>query len=220
MGLDLTVGVLIDSRQHDVEGFTLYQTLFTRLNEALQAERLPGHTEPPEARGLVPWSCQMWGYSGLHYLRRIAAHLWAGNELPEPGNARAAQDPVLDECYSFLHSLTSPNQFQHLLFHSDAAGFYVPLPFRDVIYPPDALQVPGGMIGSSIALLEECKRLAAALELPDDLACEAEVVWNAASHQGQGDSHWQRYGIESFTCLRLLQACRISIESGCAIVFH
>jgi hypothetical protein len=72
-----------------------------------------------------------------------------------------------------------------------------------------------------VALQKECARLAVALEIPEGLDPEASEVWEAASPQGYPSaSRWREYGIETFTCLRLLRACDIALESGCAIVFH
>ncbi len=227
MGLDITVGVLIECLNDPGEDgkarFADYQADLARVNQTLRYESYAEHDEPIQKRGGAPWSRRMWGYAGLHYLRRVAAHLWAGNDLPSPGNNQAASkagDPVLDECYSMLYQ-RNPNSFPHLIFHSDSNGYYLPLDFKTVIYQdPDMPRFRGGMIGSVPRLLDECTRLVQALEIPPDLEPDAPQVSDAAAHQGEGDAHWQRYGIESFTCLHLLHACQISLESGCAIVFH
>jgi hypothetical protein len=68
-------------------------------------------------------------------------------------------------------------------------------------------------------LLDECRRLAVALQLPLDLDPESEEVWKASETQGRGDVQWQRYGIESLVCLRLYKACEHSLERQAAIVF-
>lgn len=41
----------------------------------------------------------------------------------------------------------------------------------------------------------------------------------ATQHQGQGQTAWERYGIESFTCLQLYHACSASVRMGAAITF-
>ena len=109
--------------------------------------------------------------------------------------------------------------FQHLIIHSDAEGYYLPVEFEDVLIADPSLEIAGGMIGSSHALLKECWELALMLELPPNLSVEDEEVWEAADSQGEGEAKWQRYGIESYTCLGLLQACEASIGTGAAIVF-
>jgi hypothetical protein len=161
----------------------------------------------------------MYGYSGLHYLRRIAAHLASGNGLSPPGDDKASDDPILRGLYAQFRNPSRSKQFQHLIHHSDADGFYLPLAFQDVILPSPALRVAGEMLGSSVALLEECSELAKTLELPLDLDPESDEVQNAADWQGQGDTKWQHYGVESLTCLALYRACQVSLGSGYAIVF-
>ncbi|MFL5242013.1 MAG: hypothetical protein ACJ8FY_07885 [Gemmataceae bacterium] len=104
--------------------------------------------------------------------------------------------------------------------HSDAEGYYLPQDFPKVLFPPEDLEIPGGMVGSSVRLHDECKRLANWLQLPLDLDPEAEEVWEAAfDKQGEEDEVWHRYGIESFVCLRLYAASKHSMEHGAAIVF-
>ncbi len=176
----------------------------------------------------------MYGYSGLHYLRRIAAHLDLSGKLPSPGDKDASNDAFLQKYYQlvegkpsrFFNRLrllqrpsTQKKAFDHLVFHSDAEGYYLPQDFPAVLFPPASIEIPGGMIGSSIQLLDECSRLAKTLELPLDLNPEAEDVWNACESQGTGATQWQRYGIESFTCLRLHAAAQHSMKTGAAIVF-
>ena len=173
----------------------------------------------------------MFGYSGLHYLRRIAAHLNIRGALPEPGGEDVPEDRVLKEYYalagasgrSFFDRLfgrkSIVRDYDHLILHSDAEGYYVPQDFREVLFPPDRLGTPGGMLGSSHRLLEETTRLARAVELPLDTDPEADEVWEAAETQGEGDLLWQRFGVESFTCLRLYNAARCSIDHSAVIVF-
>jgi hypothetical protein len=57
------------------------------------------------------------------------------------------------------------------------------------------------------------------LELPLHLDPQAEEVWQASESQGHGTLQWQRYGIESFVCLRLYEACEHSLDQQAAIVF-
>jgi hypothetical protein len=38
----------------------------------------------------------MYGYSGPHYLRRVAAHLHFDGRLPQPGDHTASQDALLE----------------------------------------------------------------------------------------------------------------------------
>src|SRR5262249_49437393 len=155
----------------------------------------------------------------IHYLRRVAAHLDLRGILPPPGEQDASDDKVVEEYYQLatqpgpglwgrlFRRAARARTFDHLLMHGDAEGYYLPQDFPSVLFPPESLQIPGGMIGSSARLLDECKRLAAALQLPLDLDPEGEEVWKASESQSVGDAQWKRYGIESLTCLGLYHAC-------------
>jgi hypothetical protein len=230
MGLDVCVGILPAVIDSDQEGFEHYQHLFAQVNQALQAEGLPPHHEPIAPQPDIPWFAQMWSYSGLHYLRRIAAYLWADQPLPPPGTYEDVRDPmrdpVIDRAYYMLYSLNHPFAAYHLLCHSDSGGFYLPQDFPEVIYADAALGIPGDMIGSAAMLQRECTRIARILEIPPDLDPEDDRVWQAADAQAaetqewRGETLWQHYGIETFTCIRLLRACEIALKSGCAIVFN
>ena len=91
----------------------------------------------------------------------------------------------------------------------------------EVIFPADEFKIPGEMIGSAVALREECALGRQRLWIPDGLDPEDREVWECASQQGYPSAtRWREYGIETFTCLRLLRACEIALDSGCAIVFH
>ncbi|PPT19408.1 hypothetical protein [Xanthomonas arboricola] len=202
MGLSISVGGMED------------QEMYAPVARALTEAGLPGHAEPPSSEDEPFFSCQMWGYSGLHYLRRLAAYIGQGLEVPGPADDDPAADPVLAEYYDLL----APG-FEHLVLHSDAEGFYAPHDFESVIFPSEEVDLPGGMLGSSPRLLEECRRLAAWLELPPEIDPESEEVWGAADLQQQPGLKWKQYGIESFTCLRLIGAAEASVFSGAAIVF-
>ena len=114
---------------------------------------------------------------------------------------------------------TDPLRYEHVIVHSDAEGYYVPQDFERVIFPAKALKIPGGMIGSVPRLLQECRGLAKLLEIPAGLDIESDEVLEAAECPGSGKAKWQQYGIESFSCLRLMAACEASLKAGAAIVF-
>jgi len=228
MGLSIEVGILADLLENDEEGAQSFIEEMNKLNPFLVSCGLRAHTEPEQC---PVFSADMLGYSGLHYLRRIAPHLNLRGSLPAPGGDDAAHDPILDEYYQLLNAprpglfgaLIGRKQvrreYDHLIVHSDAEGYYLPQDFPEVLFPPEELEIPGGMIGSSPRLLDETRRLAQAIELPLDMDPEADELWKAAETQGEGDALWQRYGVESFTCLRLYHAARHSIEHSAALVF-
>jgi len=233
MGLNLAVGILADLNEGDPEGADQVRDEIDAINRYLKTIGLPKHVEPVDC---PVGGAEMYGYSGLHYLRRIAAYIELRGTLPPPGEDTASKDSVMEEYYSQLEepSITffsrlfgkkkekkeSPKRtFDHLMLHSDAEGYYLPIDFEDVLFPPDEFKIPGGMIGSSIKLLEECKRLANHLELPLDMDQESDELWEASDSQGEGDLKWQRYGIESFTCLRLHNAALHSTKHNSLILF-
>jgi len=228
MGLAVEVGYLADLLANDEEGAESFRQDLGRLNDYLASIGLPPHNEPENCEVC---SYDIYGYSGIHYLRRVAAYLDLRGILPPPGGQDASEDKVMEEYYQlagqqktgllgrFFRRAPRPRTFDHLLLHSDAEGYYLPQEFPSVLFPSESFEIPGGMIGSSWRLRDECERLAAALQLPLGLDPEAEEVWQASASQGQGDLQWQRYGIESFVCLRMYHACERSLERQAAIVF-
>jgi hypothetical protein len=228
MGLSLEVGMLADLKESDNEGFLYYQGQFDKVNQALSEAGLPAHHEPTDLPQNQIFFCDMWGYSGIHHLSRIAAYIALGKELPGPGDINSSKDPVVKIYFkksvgTFWSILIGRKEkklsFEHLMKHSDAEGYYIPVDFSDVIFTRNKLKIAGWMIGSTQRLYEECKKLAGYLELPLDLHHESDGVLTAAENQGQGKLKWQKYGVESFTCLCLLRACEASLKTGAAIVF-
>jgi hypothetical protein len=185
-----------------------------RVNRALRAAGLPEHHEPEHVES--SFSCAMWGYGGLHFLRRIAAYAAFGRDLPSPGEYEGvSDDPVVLAFYERFDDRSL--KYRHLMIHGDAEGLYLPLDFEDVLFPSERLNVVGGMIGSSHRLRAECIELASLLALPTDFDPDAEEVLQAVEEQGRGPG-WRAYGVESYTCLQLLAACNASIKTGAAIV--
>ncbi|MEW6304237.1 MAG: hypothetical protein AB1705_12240 [Verrucomicrobiota bacterium] len=228
MGLSIEVGILAGLNENDPEGAEHFRAEFDCVNRFLATQSIPAHRESETCE---VWSCGMYGYSGLHYLRRIAAHLDIEGKLAPPGGDKAEKDPVLQRYYDafgrpqggflgrWFKSAPIQRCFDHLIIHSDAEGYYIPQDFPSVLIPGPAFPIAGGMLGSSQRLLAECQRLAEALSLPLDIDPESEELWEATKSQGKGDLKWQRYGVESFTCLRLYRAAQHSIQNNAAIVF-
>jgi hypothetical protein len=111
-------------------------------------------------------------------------------------------------------------RFDHLVFHSDADGYYLPIVMDGVLVTWQEGDEYSKAVGSSQTLMQECEALAEAMGLPLDLDPESEEVWNAADDRRPDASGWERFGIEAFTCIRLYHAARVSNATGAAVVFH
>jgi hypothetical protein len=224
VGLTLYVGLSPEIREGDPEFVEHFEQQFEVVNDVLESFGLPGHEEPFDIEARRTFECGMYGYFGFYSLQRLAAHLALKGELPPPAERDDEDDPVLqDYCRifdaSFAQGKASGMPFQHLIVHADGEGFYLPVEFEDVLIPDASLEIDGGEIGSAHKLLTECGELARALEIPDGLSVEDEAVSAALRSQGEGDAMWERYGVESYTCLALMRACEVSIETGAAIIF-
>lgn len=95
MGLAIFIG-LGDLREDDPEGYEHHKQQLELINVLLTDAALPAHSE---SDGGEHWEAEMFGYSGLHYLRRVAAHVELRGSLPPPGDDQASEDPVLAEYY-------------------------------------------------------------------------------------------------------------------------
>lgn len=180
----------------------------------------------------------MWGYGGLHALRRVAAYISLEGRLPEPVEySKYTEDSVYLEFndrhdkyirkpYSdgflgmFRKPLPAP-PFQHLVMHSDAEGFYIPTDFERVIADWTQPERPGlgMMIGSSAKLLEECDALAKSLSLPADFDPESDEFLEVLESQPATGEPWQILAVEAHTVVNLANAARASLKLGAAIQF-
>jgi len=128
---------------------------FAAVNEVLRENNLPVHTEPQQLPKILSRSDTNLGYSYLHHLRRFYAHA-VHDPSRELQDTNPLKDPVLIEETNKMPS--------HLLCHSDAEGFYLPIDFKHVIENDGSL-IPGGFLGSSYRLLEELVFLAPKLDV-------------------------------------------------------
>jgi len=211
MGLAISVGMLAELSDLDPEGVEFYRDYFVAVNDLLAKQGLPPHTEP-ETLPEMDNRCSLcsYPYSFLHYLRyayahRIADSKWVASPLPEGANPAA--DPVVEEQTMQMRS--------HLLCHSDAEGFYLPIEFREVLFD-ESERIPGGMVGSSYRLLEELAFVAPVLgirlqgsSLPDE---EAQAINDKVERQ---EGLW----IERIVWLSLFEAARLSIKHKAAVCF-
>ncbi len=246
MGLNLWVGCLADTRREALSqlpeiirkspllsnaalnlglpntSYVKSLKRFRTLSKCIVTAGYLPHSEPLELSEEESFSCQMWGYSGLHHLRRLAAYVALERELYTPARELPKEDDnVVQEYYSIVgNGDVSDLPFQHLMLHGDSEGYYVPQDFSRVIDPGERyFDVVGGGIGSAYRLLAECRSLADRIELPLTLDAEAPEVWAATGTSGTGQIKWQYFGMESFSCIRLIRACEQSIKTGAAVAF-
>ena len=235
MGLALEVGILADLKDADEEGYASYVDEFENLSNVLRSEGMDEHVEPDELDEI--FSCDMLSYTGIHYLRRIAVHLALGKPTPAPGSQETYRNVALDQEYFDSFNAGKDMKYQHLVVHSDAEGFYVPIDFERVIATPTLMS--GGWVGSTQRLQAECAELAGLLSMPLDMHYELDELsraanaqlhphsqssrrlwpWKRAETEHSRNLTWKQYGVETHACLRLLAACEVSLRTKAAIVF-
>lgn len=222
MGLSIYVGKLAGAKEYDPSAYQWYQDDFQQMNKLLRAAGLSEHHEPNNCE---TWNEDLYGYSGLHLLRRVAAHLHFEDKLPEPV-AEEYDDGLVERYYQELSeenhgmfSYVSSGLFDHLIFHSDAEGYYLPVDFERVFFVPEEPEIPGSFLGSVQQLYKECERLAEALQIPEEIDVGSQALWKATESQGEGQTQWERYGMESHSCVVLCAACEHALEHEAAIVF-
>ncbi|OBZ96023.1 hypothetical protein ADU59_06485 [Pararhizobium polonicum] len=238
MGLTIGVGWLARDLKEDGGDIAELRKPYDMLNEVLSEAGMAPHHEPHDLPSDEVFEAEMWGYGGLHAIRRLAAYHVCEGRLPPQGSYEDyVSDPVIERLdQEHLRSLDRRNggllkrwmsarrsipKFQHLLLHSDCEGFYLPYDFQHVVFDNAQPQRDGigGMIGSSPRLLQECIELAALIELPKDIGVESEEIWKNADNPSAEGRLWQVYGVEAFGLVRLIRGCELSIKHSAALVF-
>lgn len=160
MGLGIEVGMLADLLESDEEGADWLRESLSNLNALLMKHGLSCHLEPEilppfDNRSVI----SSFPYSFLHQLRRAYVQWRKYPDIPITAcdsDEDAASDPAIDE--------ESLQMDSHLLCHSDCEGFYVPVPFREVLVDDeDPGRISGGMLGSSYQLAHELVEMASAI---------------------------------------------------------
>jgi hypothetical protein len=211
MGLAISIGFLSDMRQNDAEGFAHFTGAFERLSKYLEKSGLKGYVEPVELEVKLAPHTSSFPYSFIHYLRRAFAHARTGVEQvpPCPKGKDPANDPLIDDELT-LH------MDSHLVCHSDAEGFYVPVDFEDVLYPDEEDGIAGGMVGSSYALLRELRQVAPVIGIPlENGAPKPEVLAALAKERDESTPLWR----ERLVWLTLWVKATASVQYKTAIVF-
>src|SRR5581483_6385047 len=155
MGLEIAVGVINclvyeddEDRRETNQG---WRDRFDEANRVLSRNGLPVHAEPEDLDGTP---CNWWESLGLwsrfHELRRVAASLSLGLGMPGPIEY---EDPRrLEAKRRWMERLThagdaclQPGEpaagswFEHLMFHEDNEGFYLPIDFPHPLESEDAV---------------------------------------------------------------------------------
>lgn len=231
MGLALETGILSDLKTNDFEGYEYYKSQFEIIYKVLAENGIQfNYKEPEDIKDDLIWSSQMYGYGGLHYLRRLSAHIWDNQSSISPGVENSDEDEILGSYFENLYTegpfIYSPvskgwfskkrKTFDHLLIHSDAEGFYIPVDFDKVILDEN---ISGGFLGSTFRLKEELERLAEWLELDLSIDANSEEVFLLPESHNKSNTKWKKFAIESHSCINLYKACNESIKNKCAITF-
>jgi hypothetical protein len=241
MGLSITVGALADLLEEDPEGAVMLRSELEVVNFALRDSWVGEHVEP---QSIQVWSADGYGYSGLHALREVAGLVWLGQDIPcdeiLDGQQGHAEQALSDAYVQYLEPQQqigwlgrilgrSPQErrsppFTHLVMHSDAAGFYVPLDFPDPVMP---LKMDGESdhiwpVGSVQRLQLELTELAQVLGLPDGLKHDDEELEQCLEEQAPAKEGplWKIQPIATHSLLLLREACAHSLTTGAAISFE
>ncbi|MEU4648798.1 hypothetical protein [Nocardia fluminea] len=184
------------------------------LSELLVREGLAPHNEPRTAGPAVGRArTDSVPYSFVHYLRRAYA---LAREYPEqPLTPVAEGDSAADDSVIDLVGSTFDS---HLVCHSDCEGFYVPVDFDEVLFVGEDVDIAGGMVGSSTALMRELVYVAPYLgiALVDGMLSDLEIGRIQKMLDSDSSHPFDR---ELITWLLFFEAARVSIENGTVVEF-
>jgi hypothetical protein len=212
MGLSISVGSLawLKKEEADPEAMVWLRKELAHVNRVLRANGLPEHVEPEELPPWVDRGLSGFPYSWLHYLRRAVAFArQAPAEFgPLPDGEEASEDRRIDrELSVFMDS--------HLICHSDADGFYVPIDFPEPLYD-DNDELTGGILGSSQRALAEVVLAAPLLGIEMENGKPTKTAVDTIREE-EDEAHplW----VERQVWLAMYEKFRLSIEHGTAVVF-
>ncbi|NND41480.1 MAG: hypothetical protein HKO04_05315 [Silicimonas sp.] len=238
MGLGLTVGILADLDRNDAEGAEWVRDELSATNDALRHNNLPTHEEPTDCE---VWSVDGYGYSGLHALREVAGRVWAGKPVPRDALLDGSDTPYNEALFEaalpeltngaakglfarlFGKSRAKHLPFLHLVCHSDAQGYYVPVDFAFPVMPVEMDDDTAHLwpLGSAPALAREITELSGILEIPADLTAASQTMQDAMEKPDADPDLplWRAQPIATYSALILREACAASARTGAAISF-
>jgi hypothetical protein len=204
MGLQITVGA-----EHNDPGFAESHIKALAGISAGLAEMGFEWREPTNTTLPAGWP-YLWAFSyvNLHYLRRVYALVQADEDVT-PVSSREEMDEAKDVVEQ--EALFGDS---HLLNHSDCDGYYVPVDWADY---HDFPLVGAEVVGSSPHLLWEIEKCAPAIGIED-----VDDGWlpDGKLRQLRAEDQSHPFHIERYTWVALYDACRLSMHTGHAIVFH
>lgn len=239
MGLHITVGALADLEKNDKESTSFIYDDFIEINNTLTDYGLSNHYEPKSCKVL---SLCGYGYYGLHALREVAGMVWKNKPIPNnkilTGKESSYNDELIEAIYLFLGDKSGKRwfnklkpkrfnpvlpPFMHLMIHSDAGGYYVPIDFSIPLMPKDSPKeyLDIWPLGSVQQLSKEIDVLIKALNIPDYLGYQSEIFEKLfegdrlKNHNGI----WSSQPIAAYSALILQEACKHSMKTGAAIAF-
>ncbi|TLP69014.1 hypothetical protein FEE96_01630 [Parasedimentitalea maritima] len=226
MGLAVTVGILIDLLSFDPEGADWFRNDMDAVNATLSEVGIESHVEPTE--GSI-FSAEMFGYSGLHALREVAGLVWQGKAVPQnvmlDGSDTHAGATLFSAILDYYnHRKGEQPPFAHLVFHGDAAGYYVPVDFPLPVAPEvmDEEFAHLWPVGSVQGLQAELNTLAQILQVPDEMTSGAVPLddW-IADWPPEGDAPIYLFQpVATYSLLVLRDASAYSLKTNAAIGFE
>ncbi|MFF0632316.1 hypothetical protein ACFYTS_07410 [Nocardia sp. NPDC004151] len=186
------------------------------LNELLAIEGLPALTKPavPGTAKTRDRTTEI-GYSYLHHLRSAYARARVYPDQPLTLVETEEDHRVADEAVEELgYTLAS-----HLICHSDCEGYYLPIEFDEPLYEED-LDIDGGLVGSTPALLRELVYVAPYLDINvvDDVLSDAEIA-RIYAEQGDYTDNPHPFYRERESWIHLFEVARVSIANGSVMGF-
>jgi hypothetical protein len=210
MGLAISVGILADVLENDPEDADWVREELEQVNLVLSERGLPAHVEPESLPSLnTRDAMDSFPYSFLHYLRRFYAHVKADSSW-QPTPILENQDPIDDDPFYKEFEIDCNS---HLLCHSDAEGYYVPIDFDEVIIDE---RIPGEMLGSSVRLMDELIEVAPFLNIP---LTNGYLTDENAEFLAQEEEDSSPFWIERLVWFALYENARLSLEHKTAIHF-
>lgn len=206
MGLAISSGEYASALKEDPEGAGWMESDFNVINSALRKSGLPEHTEAEEIPEVVMSSIEGFPYSFLHYLRRVyALHRLGKPVTPANGDLTPEDDELIMQASELMDS--------HLLCHSDAEGYYVPVDFEEIVFDEE---LPGGLLGSSNKLFSEILKIAHLIGIP----VEGEDISESTAQELAEFKESHPYYIERIVWFSLFENCKKSIEYKTLISFR